>query len=170
MKLWMLGMITVLRIPYRSVNTWDDLGINGILDLSESSTFENHLAFLVALWPINGILIPPTQPHSAELAHDVVDEMSSRDHNSAVSLAEIHIHNAVEKPSWTRRADKVGRVTLFYACQWLWTIRAFQQSWTGNELAEFTAHHPTVGLPLLCSTPLHSVSATSSCNCDKNYW
>lgn len=94
--------------------------------------------------------------------------MSSSDHDAAVSLAEIHIHYAVEQPCWTCWADEVRRMTLLYACQRLRTTCTFQQPWPGNELAKFAAHHPHSWtlLPLLSFTPLCSILAPSSCNCN----
>jgi len=137
-----LRMITVLRIPYRSVDTRDELGIHGILDLSEGSTLENHFTLLVALWPVDGVFVPPAEPCSAELAHDVIHQVATGDHYSAVGFAEIDVNHTVEQPGRAGRADKVCRMALFDAGQRLGATGTLQQSRSGNELAEFAAHCP----------------------------
>lgn len=103
-----LDMITVLRIPHRSVNARQDLCVNSVLDLSEGGTFKDDLSLLVALRSVDSKLIPPAEPCTTELTHDVVDQMTSGDHDTAVSLAEVDVNHAVEQPCRTcqQRQDR----------------------------------------------------------------
>jgi len=116
------------------------LRIYSILYFPEGGAFENNLALFVRLRTFEGKLVLPTKMSAAALARNIIDEVSASDHHSKIDCTESDVVNLVEEPRWTRRTDKVCRVTLFNARQRSSTPSTLEQPWSRNVSQEHTTH------------------------------
>lgn len=65
--------------------------VDEVVDLAYCGALEDDLALLVALRRVDGELISPAKTGAAELAHDVVDEVTSSYHHPTVCLDKLNL-------------------------------------------------------------------------------